>query len=346
MINLPFDLSIDYFAVLGVHYGASTDQVKKAYRKMARRYHPDVSKIRDAKEKFQEISEAYEILRKYREDYCRQYSRKLEEKRTQSRYQQARSAQAASTSPNRSAREAKNHTRAKDPKWQDQRKHDKQQDYGFQSDSRAKSDKNQHSEHSKQQEFQWEFQSRYEGVHRPIHGKDRIIEYPLTLRYAIRQLRIGRFYVPGLKVSMKFTRQAFEGKTFRIAGKGYRGLFGGRDGDFLVRFQIRLDEERFELKDGDLYAKYFVAPSLLHPGRTIMLDTPGGRVDLVLPENFAKQEYFKVPKMGLPEDEFHRPGDLFVKILPRETEKTKPQQKTQSSSTSKQTRGFEVKNSQ
>ena len=334
MINLPFDISIDYFSVLGVHYGASTDQVKKAYRKMARRYHPDVSKIHDAKEKFQEISEAYEILRKYREDYCHQYSRKLDQKREQARYQQSRTSQAKSKKSGYSTGQS-------------------QQGYGFHSDFRGDSDSSRHSNHSKhsgnseadkQQEFQWEFQSRNNGVHRPIHGKDRVIEYPLTLRYAIRQLRIGRFYVPGLKVSMKFTRQAFEGKTFRIAGKGYRGLFGGRDGDFLVRFQIRLDEERFELKGGDLYAKYFVAPSLMKPGQTIMLDTPSGRVDLVLPDDFSKREYFKISKMGLPEDEHNRPGDLFVKILPRELDKTKNKHKTTSNTCSKKSKACKTKN--
>ena len=53
----------DYYKVLGVERGASEDDVKKAYRKLARKYHPDVSKEANAKEKFQEVSEAYETLR-------------------------------------------------------------------------------------------------------------------------------------------------------------------------------------------------------------------------------------------------------------------------------------------
>jgi curved DNA-binding protein len=53
----------DYYKILGVERGAGDEDIKKAYRKLARKYHPDVSKEANAKEKFQEVSEAYETLR-------------------------------------------------------------------------------------------------------------------------------------------------------------------------------------------------------------------------------------------------------------------------------------------
>ncbi|HUQ25644.1 MAG TPA: DnaJ C-terminal domain-containing protein [Burkholderiales bacterium] len=53
----------DYYKVLGVERGAGDEDIKKAYRKLARKYHPDVSKEANAKEKFQEVAEAYETLR-------------------------------------------------------------------------------------------------------------------------------------------------------------------------------------------------------------------------------------------------------------------------------------------
>jgi curved DNA-binding protein len=53
----------DYYATLGVDRGAAADQIKAAYRKLARKYHPDVSKEAGAEEKFKEVSEAYETLK-------------------------------------------------------------------------------------------------------------------------------------------------------------------------------------------------------------------------------------------------------------------------------------------
>ena len=53
----------DYYRTLGVERNASEEDIKKAYRKLARKYHPDVSKEKDAEERFKEVAEAYETLR-------------------------------------------------------------------------------------------------------------------------------------------------------------------------------------------------------------------------------------------------------------------------------------------
>lgn len=52
----------DYYEVLGVAKGADAEEIKKAYRKLARQYHPDVNKAADAEEKFKEVKEAYDVL--------------------------------------------------------------------------------------------------------------------------------------------------------------------------------------------------------------------------------------------------------------------------------------------
>jgi curved DNA-binding protein len=52
----------DYYPVLGVPRTASEDEIRRAYRKLARKYHPDVSKESDAQERMREVNEAYEVL--------------------------------------------------------------------------------------------------------------------------------------------------------------------------------------------------------------------------------------------------------------------------------------------
>jgi len=53
----------DYYALLGVSRGAKADEIKRAYRRLARKYHPDVSKEPEAEERFKEVQEAYEVLK-------------------------------------------------------------------------------------------------------------------------------------------------------------------------------------------------------------------------------------------------------------------------------------------
>ena len=52
----------DYYEVLGIDKSADQDTIKKAYRTLAKKYHPDINKSEDAVEKFKEVQEAYEIL--------------------------------------------------------------------------------------------------------------------------------------------------------------------------------------------------------------------------------------------------------------------------------------------
>lgn len=262
-----FDPTIDYFSVLGVHQNACSKTIKIAYRKLARRYHPDVSKIHDATKKFQQIAEAYEILSKHREAYWHEFMLR-KRRHTQSQHKSA-------------SRNAKSSSKASSQSSHGQRSTD--------------------------------FTRSYE--HKPINGKDRAVTYPLTLRYAIRLLRIGYFYIPGLKVKMKFTRQALQGKTFRLKGKGYSGLYGGMAGDYLVRFEIKNENLQWKLKGGDIYATYEVAGNLLTAGNQLHLYAPSGGFSLEVPYNYSSERFICVENMGLPSDEVTEAGHLYARLV-------------------------------
>ncbi|WP_238843438.1 DnaJ C-terminal domain-containing protein [Thiomicrorhabdus xiamenensis] len=301
MIN-HFDSSVDYFAILGVHYGACPKAVKQAYRKMARRFHPDVSKIHNAQARFQQVAEAYEVLDRYREDYCRAYE---QHSRRQSNLW------GASVRPDR----AHDFTRDSAQSSQGSRE---QKDFVYRQKQNAYADgQNGKSQRASEQGDKHEYRFHFDSYgQRPVDGKHREVVYPMTLRYAIRLLRLGSFYIPGLKLQMKFTRQAFEGKTFRLRGKGYKGLFGGKPGDYLVRFNIKIDEKRFRLDGDDIYAQFEVSTLFLQPGKALYLDSPSGRVEWMVPADADFSDYIRFRGMGLPADEVNPPGDLYAKVIP------------------------------
>lgn len=298
-----YDINTDYFAILGVHYGACTKTVKLAYRKMARRYHPDVSRIHDAQSRFQEIALAYEILNKYREAYCREYDlrqiqhrpkQKVKPRARQQTNNKTSSADSSSTSSQGSHQSYQ----------QSQQKSENASQTNSQEKAQSRSQKQTH------QAYRSAFREQ-----KPINGKDRVITYPITLRYAIRLLNLGQFYIPGLKVQMKFTRKAFENKTFRLEGKGYSGLFGGKSGDYLVKFNIKIDSSRYKLKEGDIYSTFGLPQVILQPGKKVSLDTVSGKVEIDIPQNYSSEKFIKIAGRGLPADENTPAGDLYARLI-------------------------------
>ncbi|MBN2647236.1 MAG: DnaJ domain-containing protein [Thiotrichales bacterium] len=243
-----FDPHIDYFSILGLPFGAQPDAIKRAYRQLARRFHPDLCHEPQATARFQRIAEAYRVLSQQRCVYCAHY-------------------QAHSPSGDRSQAHVAPKSRSPCP----------------------------------------------------IDGKHRRLVYRLSLRCAIELLQQGFFSIPALQLRMRFTRQALEGKTFRLKGRGYPGIFGGVAGDFLLRFEIGQACEPLRLQGADVVVRFEVPRVRVNTGQPLLLETPCGAVECAIPQAVAEQnatsQLLHFAKKGLPAEAGRPASDLYVELI-------------------------------
>lgn len=265
MIDL-FDASKDYYSVLGVAPECELSAIKIAFRKLAREYHPDVSDHPLAKSRFQEVSEAYEVLSRHRQSYDAAVLALR---------------QAAAEATRTSHQNTWQNTRASDPPPRPQPQPQRPTFGHYEADA--------------------------------IHGRDRTMVYPLTLKYAFRLLKQGYFHIPSLDTRIPFDSAAMGGKTFRFPGKGFPGLFGGRAGDYVVSFKLT-HHSAFKIRGGDLYMLMKIPHSQWQTGGELYFDAPTGLFKVKVPPCAKAGSYIRFPHKGLPADRHQPGGHLYAKI--------------------------------
>ncbi|HYA39386.1 MAG TPA: DnaJ C-terminal domain-containing protein [Candidatus Methylomirabilis sp.] len=274
----------DYYAILGVAKNAGTDDIKKAYRKLAHKYHPDVSKEAGAEEKFKEVAEAYETL-------------KNPEKR-------AAYDQLGSHQPGQDFRPP--------PDWQKQ--------YGetpFSFEDIDLSDLFAGLRGGR-------FHARAERGRIPIPGEDYEVAVHITLEEAYRgtevelDLSMPEFDANGLMhrvphvVKARIPRGATDGQRLRLAGKGGKGMNGGRNGDLYLNIVLH-PHPLFRVSGHDLYLDLPLAPWEAVLGTAVDLPTPGGPVRLKVPPGTHAGQKLRLAKRGLPKPRDGE-GDLYAVV--------------------------------
>ncbi len=244
----------DYYAILGVKRDASADDIKAAYRRLARKFHPDVSKEKDAEDKFKEMAEAYETL-------------KDPEKR-------AAYDQLGSHTPGQDFRPP--------PDWGG---HFAQGQGGF--DDIDLSDlfaglAGRQGRGGARRADRAMAGSDYEAVVRisfdqAFHGT----EVDLELSALEWDPDGGMRRVPH-RVKTRIPRGVTDGEKLRVRGKGGRGANGGPDGDLYLDIEVAT-HSLYRMAGRDLYVDLPLAPWEAVLGTSVDLPTPGGTVTLRVP---------------------------------------------------------------
>ncbi|HWG71789.1 MAG TPA: DnaJ C-terminal domain-containing protein [Steroidobacteraceae bacterium] len=273
----------DYYKVMGVARDATEAQIKQAYRKLARKYHPDVSKEKDAEARFKDLGEAYEVL-------------KSPEKRAA--YDQL----GQGPKPGEDFRPP--------PDW----------GAGFEF-SGAGGGEAAYSDFFESlfgaQGRGGAAGSR--GAFRSGRGEDHhakvLLDLEATLRGGARQLVLrlpeidaGRLVSKERVLNVQVPKGIMAGQHIRLAGQGARGHGQEPSGDLFIEVEFQ-PHALYRVDGRDLYLDLPVAPWEAALGATVKTPTPTGTVDLKIPPGSHAGSKLRLKGRGIPATP---PGDFYV----------------------------------
>jgi curved DNA-binding protein len=274
----------DYYQVMGVARDATEAQVKQAYRKLARKYHPDVSKEKDAEARFKEVGEAYEVL-------------KNPEKRAA--YDQL----------------GPNHRPGEDfrppPDWNS--------DFEFSGAGRGGA-----GDYSDFFESLFGAQARASSGRRrgfhPDRGEDHHAKVMLDLEasltggsrsFTLKMPEIdaeGRLTSKERTLNVQVPKGILPGQQIRLAGQGAKPVESGKPGDLYIEVEFQ-PHTLYHVDGRDLSLELPVAPWEAALGATVKTPTPGGVVELKIPPASHAGSKLRLKGRGIPANP---PGDFYV----------------------------------
>jgi curved DNA-binding protein len=280
----------DYYATLGVAKDATAEDVKKAFRKLARKYHPDVSKEADAEARMKEVNEAYTVL---------------SDPEKRAAYDQLGQAYR----PGQDFRPP--------PDW----------DAGFEFSGAggAGPEAADFSDFFAELFGRMGTRAGRHGAGQGMHlrGEDHhakiLVELEDAFRGASRQIGLrvprvdaqGRLSIAERTLNVQIPKGLHEGQIMRLAGQGAPGLGEGPAGDLLLEVHFR-PHPRFRVEGRDLYMSLPVAPWEAAMGAVVPIELPDGAVLKVrIPEGAQSGRQLRVRGKGIPAQP---PGDLLLEV--------------------------------
>ena len=272
----------DYYIVMGLERDASQDEIKRTYRKLARRYHPDVSKEANAEARFKELGEAYAVL-------------KDTEKRAA--YDQLgtdwKAGQDFQPPPDWNAgfefsgRDASAHSDFFESLF----------GHDFQS---APGDRRQAGFHARGEDHHAkvlvDLEDAYLGATRGISLRTPELD---STGHVISKQRT---------LNVKIPKGVRQGQRIRLSGQGSPGMGKGQAGDLYLEIEFK-PHNVFRVEGSDVYLDLPVTPWEAALGATVKVPTPDGLVDVKIPEGTTGRRKLRLKKRGIPGEP---PGDLYV----------------------------------
>jgi curved DNA-binding protein len=265
----------DYYQTLGVDRDASADDIKKAYRKMVRKYHPDVSKHKDADAKTKEINEAYDVL---------------------------------GDATKRAAYDAlgRGHhageTFHPPPDWGEQFDFAGAGADDFFADLFAQAGRRQRG---------GGFQMRGDDIHAAITIDLRDAYQGATRTVSLRVPRSqgpGRAVMEEKTLSVNIPRGVTPGQQLRLAGQGHEGHGGAGPGDLYLEIGFAPDP-RYRIEGAHVYENVPVTPWEAALGGQVAVPTPSGTVEVTIPAGSQSGRKLRLKGRGIPANP---PGDLYL----------------------------------
>lgn len=295
----------DYYEVMGVPRGATQDEIKRAYRKLARKFHPDVSKEKDAEERFKELQEAYEVLKDPEKraayDQLGADWRQGQEFRPPpdwgKGFEFTPGRGAHSTGPGAGPRAGADFSDFFSELFGKRSPFGGTQ--GFQSAGRGGAGQGFASagqDHVARVEI--DLEDAYRGGTRTIELRTPEITPDGHVTSKPRTLRVS---IPAGVV---------EGQQIRLAGQGSAGIGGGPPGDLYLEVNFR-PHPLFKVDGRDVIVQLPVAPWEAALGESVSVPTLGGPVEMKLPAGARTGQRLRLRGRGLPGS---TPGDQYVML--------------------------------
>ncbi len=286
----------DFYEALGVARTASSDEIQRAYRKLARTYHPDINKDPAAEARFKEIGEAYEVL---------------SDPATRERYDRFGPGfrQVAERPGPRGGPDG--------PAWGPGSRSG-----GRSGDRRPVADDDLFGDGFSVGDL--DLDELFGGVFRtqagPVRGPDQEAEVELTVEAAFRG-GPHRITLPGpggpRSYDVTIPAGVTDGQRVRLAGQGGQGR-GGPAGDLYLVVRIA-PHPRFRLEGRDVYTDLLVSPWEAALGAEVAVEGPGGEMKVSVPAGSSSGRRLRLRHRGLPNPK-GQAGDLYAEVkivLPR-----------------------------